>query len=496
MAESVVLALDVGTSGVKAVACDAAGRPSMSRQRNYGLNTPSAGWVEQDLDEIMAASVGVLRDLVDGGVEPGSVAAIGVTAQMFNIVAADERGRPLAPMLSWLDQRAAPQAAAFARECPPDEQYRRFGAVITAKDILPRIFWLREAWPEVWQKTTFLLDCKEAVVAALTGAVVTDAAGASAFRLLDPTSRDWDPARAESAGVPIDRLPPVRRATDLAGRLRDEIAHLTGLPAGTPVAVGAGDVAASQVGSGAVEVGDVHLSLGTAVYFGITVDRPVPDPSRRLGVIGHADPAHWILWLEIATGGAALAWLMRTLEGSAVEHSDLDEMVEAAAADMDGLMFAPWLSGERVPLFDDRLRGAFVGLSLRHRRGHLIRAVMEGVACQIRWAWEYGLAFGIPVGTIRAVGGGGIGRAWTSIIADTIGLPLEVVADAPIAGARGAAACALVGSGLAPDLATVARTTRVARTVEPDPQRRSRGDERFDRFQRLHAALAPLFAGG
>lgn len=496
MSASVVLALDVGTSGVKAVACDANGQLSITRQRSYELHTPAAGWVEQDIDEIITASVAVLGDLIDGGIQPRSVSAIGVTAQMFNVVAADASGRALAPMLSWLDQRAAPQAAAFATVCSPDEQYERFGAVITAKDVLPRIFWLREVWPEVWRKTAYFLDCKEAVVAALTGTVVIDAAGASAFRLLDPSSRDWDADRAELAGIPIERLPPIRSATAVAGGLRDDVARLTGLRAGTPVVVGAGDVAASQVGSGAIEVGDVHLSLGTAVYFGITVERPVADPSRHLGVIGHADPARWILWLEIATGGGALAWLMRTLEGWAADHSDLDKMVEAADGDMDGLMFAPWFTGERVPLFDDTLRAAFVGLSLRHDRGHLARAVMEGVACQIRWAWEYGLAYGIPVGAIRAVGGGGIGRAWTAIIANTMGLPLEVVADAPNAGARGAAACALVGAEIAPDLATVARVVRVERVVEPDPSHRSDADERFERFQRLHVALAPMFAPG
>jgi xylulokinase len=342
-------------------------------------------------------------------------------------------------------------------------------------------------------RTAWYLDCKEAIVARLTGTIATDPSGASAFRLVDPTTALWSADRCHLAGIDPDRLAPIRPADAVIGRLTSQAAALTGLQPGTPVVTGAGDVPASQIGAGATRDGDIHLSLGTAVYFGIVLDRPRPDPARRLGPLAHVVPGEWLLWLEIATGGAALSWLDRQLAGFGDgkrerDHGALDLAVADVADEMEGLLFAPWLTGERVPLFDDDARAAFVGLALHHGPAHLVRAVMEGVACQIAWAYEYGLAYGVTTGTIRAVGGGSIGSAWTRIIAETLGRPIEIVADPQEAGARGAAACALVGLGLADDLRTAVPTT-IERVVAPDADRVDGGRARLDRFRALHGAL-------
>jgi xylulokinase len=502
MPPSVVVAYDVGTSGVKAVVVDAGGRVLGSGVQTYGMATPRPGWVEQDLDAMVGGLGRASREaLAAAGVGPGDVAAVGLTGQMFSIVPVDRAGQPLRPMISWLDQRSDRQAAALRGGFPADQGYRMFDGVLTAKDIVPRIRWLLDEEPALDDRTAWYLDCKEAMVARLTGQVAIDPAGASAFRLVDPHSGAWDPARCQAAGVPIDRLPPIRPATDVVGRLDRAAAALTGLPEGTPVVTGAGDVPASQIGAGATGPGATHLSLGTAVYLGITLDRPVADPAAHLGPLTHVVRGQWLLWLEIATGGAALSWLHGQLQGSIGseprDHAAIDRAVEGAGQDMDGLLFAPWLTGERVPMFDDTARAAFVGLGLHHRPAHLIRAVMEGVACQIALAYEYGRAYGIEPDAIRAVGGGSIGSAWTAIIAETLGQPLEIVAEPQDAGARGAAACALVGAGLAADLAT-AVPARVERTVVPDPTRCEQARRRLDRFRGLPAALRPwgTLAGG
>jgi xylulokinase len=220
---------------------------------------------------------------------------------------------------------------------------------------------------------------------------------------------------------------------------------------------------------------------------------------RQLGPLTHVVPGEEVLWLEIATGGAALSWLTRQLNalghGGPMDHPRIERLVDEAAAGMDGLVFAPWLTGERVPLFDDAARAAFVGLSIHHGPGHLIRAVMEGVACQISWAFDYGLAYGVRPGAIRAVGGGSIGRTWTGIIADHLGLDLEIVAAPQDAAARGAAACALAGLGVAEDLAT-AVPVAVERTVRADAGAHAAARERRERLARLHDALRPFAAGG
>jgi sugar (pentulose or hexulose) kinase len=278
-----VLAFDVGTSGVKAVLADLRGRVVASRYHPYGLRALDGGRVEQDVGEIYGGLGAACRSLLDWrGVNPKHVEAVSVTAQMFNVVPVGAAGEPLAPMLSWLDTRATPQAAALAAAMDPDEQFRRLGATITAKDILPKILWLKERQPEVYARTSKLLDCKEVVVALLTGELVTDHAGASAYRLADLDAGGWDADACQAVGVSPALLPEVAAATDLAGGVTDAAAAETGLQRGTPVVVGAGDVPASQVGAGATEHGDAHVSLGTAVYFGITLDRPATDPGRQL----------------------------------------------------------------------------------------------------------------------------------------------------------------------------------------------------------------------
>lgn len=495
-----VVAYDVGTSGVKAVIADAAGRVLGSRVRTYGINTPRPGWVEQDVETMVAELGRASREVLEAvGVDPHDVAAVGVTAQMFSLVAADGAGRPLRPMLSWLDERAAGQAAALARRIAPAGQYAAFDTLLTAKDIVPRIQWLRSEESDLDRRVAWYLDCKETIVARLTGSIAIDPAGASAFRLTNPVTGTWDAERCAVATVPIERLAPIHAATDVVGTLTPEAAELTGLLAGTSVVAGAGDVPASQIGAGASRPGDAHLSLGTAVYFGITANRHLVDPGRRLGPLAHVIPGQWILWLEIATGGAALAWLDRQMAGFTSgerqrDHAGIDRVVIEAAADMDGLLFAPWLTGERVPLFDDAARAAFVGLALHHGPAHLVRAVMEGVAAQVALAFEYGLAYGIEPGVIRSVGGGSIGSAWTTIIAEALGRPLEVVAEPQDAGARGAAACALAGVGLAAD-PTTAVPMRIERTVVPDAGHVIEAHARLKRFRGLYAALRPFRVG-
>jgi sugar (pentulose or hexulose) kinase len=494
-----VLAWDIGTSGVKAVVVDRDGRIIAAARRGYPLVTGEGGAVDQDLDEIeRAIEAATLELLGTAGASAGDVEAIGLTAQMFDLAPVDEGGRQTVPMLSWLDQRAVREAEALAERLDRPAQARLFGSVITAKDVIPKIEWLRDRRPDAWDRTRWLLDCKEAIVLRLTGRAVIDPAGALAFRLYDPIERRWSVDACAAAGVPIDRLPEVKPATAIAGELLPAVARRLGLRSGIPVVVGTGDVPASQLGAGATDPGDAHVSLGTAVYFGVTVDRPVGDPAGQLGVIGHADPRRWILWLEVATGGGALSWLLRALgdgsEPSASELARLDAEVGAVVDEMDDLLFAPWLSGERVPVFDDRVRGAFVGLGLRHRRGHLLRALMEGVAYQMRWALDYGAAFGTPIGEVRGVGGGFIGAAWTQIIADVLDRPIASIRQPQDAAAVGAAACALVGIGAQRDLRFVRDIVAVDRTFVPDPGRRSRLDSGFERFQRLYAALAPLFA--
>jgi xylulokinase len=491
MAPPVVLAFDVGTSGVKATLVDPRRGIIASAARSYGLSTPVPGWVDQDSLAIRAAMSRASRELMrDPSVR---VAAISVTAQMFSLQPVDAALEPVGPMLSWLDQRAADVASGLARRVPPDEQTRRLGSRITAKDIVARALWLRAEAPDRYARTAWLLDCKEAVVAWLSGTAVIDPSGASAWRLTDAVGGAWDDGACDLTGIERRRLPPIAAATSMAGGVTTAAARALGLPTGIPVLVGAGDVPASQLGAGAVGAGRAHLSLGTAAYLGIDADPTARDPAGNLGTLAHAVPGRTIVWLEIATGGGALAWMGRVLAPAGsrgIPPARLERIASDAAGETDDLLFAPWLSGERVPLFDDSARGAFVGLGLHHGPGHLARAVMEGVAFQIRWALAYGNDFGAAPTAIRVVGGGGVGDVWLGIIADTLDQELEVVAAPQDAAALGAAAIAFVGLGWWDHLGRITDLVRVERVVRPDAIRARARDRLFPLFQRLHPALA------
>jgi len=495
MADRLVLAFDVGTSGVKALLVHPERGIVASVGRSYGLATPAPGWVDQDGLAIRAgmgrASRQLLRD------HPGRVDAVVVTAQMFSLQPVDAAGEPVGPMLSWLDQRAAGAAAGLARRLPHDEQSRLLGSRITAKDIVARAVWLRTEAPERYVRAAWLMDCKEAIVTWLSGVPVTDPSGASAWRLADASGGAWDASACELTGVDIARLPPIAPATSVAAGLTPAAARALGLPVGTPVLVGAGDVPASQLGAGAIGAGDAHLSLGTAAYLGIDAEPGTHDPAGNLGTLAHVIPDRELVWLESATGGGALAWFGRMLGagGRGIPAARLERSAADAAGETDDLLFAPWLSGERVPVFDDSARGAFVGLGLGHGAGHLARAVMEGVAFQIRWALAYGADYGLRPSTIRAVGGGGVGSVWLGIIADTLDRPLEVVAAPQDAAALGAAAIAFKGLGWWQDLRCVQGLVRIERVIQPDPERVRARDRLYPLFQRLHPALAAASAG-
>ncbi|MFV0461672.1 MAG: xylulokinase [Nostocoides sp.] len=493
MVASAVLAFDVGTSGVKAVVTDADGRPTASAYQTYPLSTLPDGGVEQSLDHIVDAVFATGRQLAASlGDNINHLTGISVTAQMFNLVPVGSDGRASGPMISWLDQRAGDAAANFAQQHP--DQWTTFGCVLTAKDIVPRIRWLQQERPSTVSATRWLLDCKEAIVMALCGRAVIDPSGATAFRLTDDTGTNWDPAKCRIAGVSLDLLPTIRPATDVAGGLLPSAADRLNLPVGTPVYVGTGDVIASQLGAGAVHPGDAHLSLGTAAYFGLLLPHRGEDPGRNLAPLVHVDRRSWILWLEMATGGAALTWALRLTGLVGPDGTDFQRMealVRQARDGMGDLVFGPWFTGERVPLFDDSLRGAVSGLDLHHGPGHLIRSVMLGVACQLRWALTYGEAFATPATRIVAVGGGAMGSLWTQLIANVLGREVVSLDDAQDAGSVGAASCALVGAGLQDSFEFLADRSHVGTIFRPDPDESDGAQQLFHRFQALAGHTGP-----
>ena len=503
MAKQYILAHDTGTGGDKAVLTDLQGRVIHSAYQPYPVNYPQPGWAEQDPEELWGALASTTRQVIEqSGVSPDEILGVGISAQMFNLLPVDEQCRPLTPMLSWLDVRSVEQADRLMQGDTPSFLFQHTGNIPTAKDIIPKILWLKEERPEIWRRTAWLLDCKEYMIYRLTGVVATDWHGASVYFLFDPHKKEWSRPACERLGIPLEMLPPAYPCTQVIGEVTPAAARQTGLAPGTPVVICAGDVAVAQSGSGANADGKAHLCVGTATWVGLSSSTFLNDPQKPFWALSHIDPQKWIIAGEMETGGGALMWFrdafcqeearQAAAEGIST-YQLLSRMADSVEPGSDRLLFAPWLSGERAPVLDHYARGAFIGLSLGHTKSHLARAVMEGVAYHIRWICESLEKLGLTIGQINAIGGGSTSPVWTQIISDVTGRALHIVEHPLEAGAMGAALTVAVGMGIYPDMDSIDELIGISRVVEPRAQFAARYQELYAQYRAAYSALAPIF---
>ena len=443
------LGVDVSTTGSKALLVGDDGAVVASATTPHAPPaTPRPLWSEQDpADWWRAAAASIRAALAQADATGLEVAAIGLTGQMHGLVLLDGRGEVLRPAILWNDQRT--QA-----EC--DEMRARLGGrerliQITGNDALPgftapKILWMRRHEPEVYMRARHVLLPKDYVRLRLTGGYALDKADGSGTALFDLARRDWSDDVLAALEIERAWLPETFEGPEVTGRVTAEAAALTGLTEGTPVVAGGGDQAAQAVGVGAVEPGTVALTLGTSGVVFAPMDRPLVEPQGRLHAFCHALPDRWHLMGVMLAAAGSLQWYRDTLAPDMPFEALLAEAAEAPAGS-DGLLFLPYLSGERTPHPDPLARGAFIGLTTRHRRSHLTRAVLEGVAFGLRDGFELLRTAGISaIGPVLVSGGGGRSRLWLEILASVLGV--ELVREAPTEGAAyGAALLAGIGAG-------------------------------------------------
>ena len=503
MSKKNILAHDVGTGGDKAVITDLTGQVLATAFSEYGVNYPQPGWAEQEIEVIWSAIAQTTRRVMDRArVPPDEIAGVALSAQMFNCLPVSESGAPLCPMISWLDQRAVRQADHILEHPGASFFFEHTANVPSAKDVIPKILWLREQRPDIWARTYKLLDCKEYLLQRLTGNNAIDFHGASVFFLFDPKKKAWSLPVSDALNIPIEMLPEAYPCTEVIGEVTQSAARQTGLAAGTPVVICAGDVATAQIGSGALSPGIADLSIGTATWVGVTSDTIVNHPDKPLWFLSHVDDDYWILAGEMETGGGALRWFRDTLlseqsagakDGMPSSYALINQMAASVPPGADNLLFLPWLSGERNPVPDHYARGGFIGLGLGHTRAHMARAVLEGVAFHIRWIVETIQALEVPLKTLNAIGGGATSDIWLQIIADITGLEIRVVKWAQEAGAVGAALTCAIGLGLYPDVASLESVIQFSHTVQPiHDQRQARYESLFRIYIDLFEALRPF----
>jgi xylulokinase len=462
--ERPLVGLDVGTSGVKAIAISRRGEVVASAERGYPLSTPHPGWAEQDPEDWWRASEAALAELA---VEP---AAIGLSGQMHGLVVLDERDRVLRPAILWNDQRTGAECAEIEERIGRRRLIELTGNRALAGFTAPKLLWLRRHEPETFARVSSILLPKDYVRLRLTGERAIDAADASGTLLFDVGRRRWSDEVLKALELPREWLPPVSESTEIAG---------------------AGDQAAGALGAGVDRPGPLSIVLGTSgVVFG-ALPAYRPEPEARLHVFCHAVPGTWHAMGVMLSAAGSLRWLAEVLGGPGY-----DELTEAAGAwppGAEGLLFGPYLAGERTPYADPNARAAFAGLSLRHDRGALARAVLEGVAYGLRDSLELLRSIGAPAEVGRISGGGARSELWRRIVASVLGIPLERTAGAEEGAAFGAALLAGVASGAFADAAeAVAGCVRVTDRTEPDPGWASAYEEGYARFRELYPALRPF----
>lgn len=455
------LGYDVGTSGTKAALIDVRGALLAEAVSPHALAHPHDRWAEQDPESWLSAAAETTREVLRAaGARAEDVKAIAFAGQMLTLVPMDARGRATRAAIAWMDARAEDEARSIIRRMGGAAVVRALaGALPTGKDIVPKVAWLRAHEPDVFARTEALGDATSWLVAQTTGTVAIDPTAAGATGLLDPKTRQMSRALSFLARFPLSKCPPLIASTNVAGRLHREGAARLGLAEGTAVAMGNADIPAMAVGTGATRPGDAHVYLGTSAWIAAASDRARSIASAGIAAVPSAAESGVLLVGESETAGACRDWIAKTLGG------DVDALVERSPAGARGLLFCPWLFGERSPFPDARLRGGFVNLGLEHGPADLARAVLEGVALNVRLIVE---AMTLPEqAPLRAAGGGAQSHLWMQIVADVTGRVVERVAHPRSAGAIGAALVAGVANGTFRSLGEARSAVTVERRFTP-----------------------------
>lgn len=475
-----LLGIDIGTSSSKGVLATPDGRIVARAERPHGLSLPRPGWAEHDAELVWwADALAIFGELVKAGA--GHVVAVGVSGIGPCVLPVDDSDRPLRPAILYgIDTRAGLEIDELTDRYGPERIMERGGSALTSQAIGPKLLWLRHHEPDTWARTRRIYMASSYLVRRLTGSYVLDHHSASQCDpLYDMAAAGWAADWAEEVAPGLE-MPTLLWPGEVAGRVTEEAARLTGLPAGIPVVAGTIDAWAEATSVGVGAPGDTMLMYGTTMFIIEAVDRYRPD--RTIWATAGVDPGSRTLAAGMATSGALTGWL-RDIAGG-LPFETLVEEAAAVPPGSDGLVALPYFAGERTPLFDPDARGMILGLTLSHGRGHMYRALLEATAYGVRHILEALADAGSPPRRIVAVGGGTKGGLWTRIVSDVTGLPQEIPAET-IGAAYGDALLAARGAGLVGSAATWAR---VAETVAPDEHVRPVYDAMFELYRSLYPA--------
>ena len=493
-AKSYFLGVDTSTTSSKALLIDEGGVVVAVASSPHTLQTPRPLWSEQDpLEWWQAVCASIRSVLKKADVKTEAIAGIGLTGQMHGLVLLDDASQVLRPAILWNDQRTQVQCDEIHRRIGREMFIKITGNVALTGFTAPKILWVKENEPEIYTKAKHVLLPKDFVRLKLTGDFAMDKADGSGTVLLDLKKRDWSREVLSALGIPLSWMPPLYEGPQITGHLTPAAAEATGLKPGTPVMAGGGDQAAQAVGVGAVKPGIIGLTVGTSGVVFATTPSALIEPEGRLHAFCHAVPGMWHFMGVMLSAAGSLQWYRDSL-APGKSFDDLLKEAETVPAGSEGLQFLPYLSGERTPHPDPLARGAFIGLTLRHGRGHMTRAVLEGVAFGLKDI--FGLIQNAGLGEIvqvRASGGGIKSPLWRQILASV--LEAELTTLGVVEGAAyGAALLGGVGAGVWSNVATACeKVIKVTGITSPDERQAVKYRNMYLLYRELYPALKSTF---
>ena len=497
------MGIDVGTSSVKGILAGPEGLVAQA-SRDLKMEQPAPGWAEQNPEDWWQAVVPVVRELFSVSRIPVTeLAGIGLTGQMHGLCCLDGSGHPLRPAILWCDQRTGEVAESMSRQMEEARLAQLSGNRPVAGFTLAKLLWVRAHEPEVFAATRKILLPKDYIRFRLTGRYGTEVSDASGMQLLDIRKRRFSPEILQAYGIPPEMLPEVTESQEVSGTVSREAASVLGIPSGIPVVGGAGDQAAAALGNGVAGPGMASLSFGTSGVVFAATGEPVRDPESRIQTFCHAVPDTWHVMGVTQAAGLSLQWFRDRMAPDILREAErtggnaFDLLVSGArtvSPGSAGLVYLPYLMGERTPHLDSSATGVFFGINASHGREHFFRAVLEGVAFSIAHNIQVAREVGAQISELRAVGGPTRSPLWCQIIADITGQPLTVLRDNPGA-PLGNVFLAAAGVGLIPDAGVAAAQAAVVdRVYFPDPAYRHRYDCQFAIYRELYPSLKPQFA--
>jgi xylulokinase len=495
-----LLGIDVSTTGAKALLIDAKGQVVSSATTPLSLSSPHPLWSEQDPQEWWLGVRGSIRQVLSqAGAGGEEIAAIGLTGQMHGLVLLDNDNQVLRPAILWNDQRTAAECEEITAKVGFNRLLQISGNKALTGFTAPKILWVRKHEPDIYSQIAHVLLPKDYVRFCLTGDYAVDKADGAGMLLFDLQKRDFSEELLRLLEIPFKWMPKSFEGPQITGVISTQAALDTGLRAGTPVVAGGGDQAAGAVGMGAVEPGIVSITLGTSGVVFATTPGPLIEPEGRLHAFCHSVPDAWHFMGVMLSAAGSLQWYRDTL-APGISFDDLIAPADKVPPGSDGLFFLPYLTGERTPHPDPLARSAFVGLTSRHERAHLTRAVLEGVAFGLRDSLELIRQAGLgQIDQVRLAGGGAQSRIWRQILADVMDAELVTV-NTTEGAAFGAALLAGVGAGFWPNVSASCRAViRTIETTHPVQSAVERYAAAYPLYRSLYPALRPVFnavAGG